>query len=115
MFHPSYEVFDAVELEVVDPLRERLLVGACGLREAVAFAEEVHVVVQVEGDVAVMGERERQDVVALDLLGLRGGVGGLYLRLGVAVAVVNRQCHGGMIGRTACRAIFAAKPFVFEK
>ena len=53
--------------------------------------------VHIEGYVLVMGEGERQHVVALNLLLLGAAVTGRDVRPGGAVFVVYRQNHIGML------------------
>ena len=92
-----YQALDAVKLHVIRPLAIALLGRGVFLGEPVALALKIHIVVHIEGYMLVMGERERQHVVALNLLLLGAAVTGRDVRPGGAVFVVYRQNHIGML------------------
>ena len=92
-----YQALDAVKFHVIRPLAIALLGRGVFLGEPVALALKVHIVVHIEGYVLVMGEGERQHVVALNLLLLGAAVTGRDVRPGGAVFVVYRQNHIGML------------------
>lgn len=69
------QAVDTIELDVIHPLKGRFLYRAVCLAQPVTLPLEVAVVIDIKSDMLVMCERERQDVVALDLLHLSGTVG----------------------------------------
>ena len=85
---PFNQALDAVEFQVVLPLSFALLLRGVTLRQPVAFAPIVRVVVHVERDMGVMREGERQYVVALHLLHLRAAVARSDLHFPTSRAVV---------------------------
>ena len=64
------QAFHPVELDVVHPFAGGLLPGAVFLAQPVTLPKIIHPVVDIEVYMIVMGERQRQYVVAMYLLGL---------------------------------------------
>ena len=92
-----YHALYAVQLHVIRPLALALLRWHISLRQPVALAFKVHIVIHIKRYVLIMRERERQNVVALHALLLSAALTRRYFRPGIARFVVYRYYHTPML------------------